>query len=231
MQWSRRCHFFGRERELEDLRGRVRRPAALPRDSLRSTAHRQVDALARGGEGRVCFGRFPGDDRRTSGRARSFKGRSRQKAWRRRHYWRSVQLDKCPQLVGESRTNRKGLIVILDEFLTSPTDKTPFLESSKSSGTSTPPETGIWTRPVRPLVSYMEDLLTEQHPLFGRRTMSLELGPMPLREAAQFLPSYAPSEMISAYTVFGGVPKYLELCARGPLFARISSDSSCRSPV
>ena len=64
----------------------------------------------------------------------------------------------------------------------------------------------------------MEDLLTERHPLFGRRTMSLELGPMPLREAAQFLPSYAPSEMISAYAVFGGVPKYLELCdPRAPL--------------
>ena len=48
--------------------------------------------------------------------------------------------------------------------------------------------------------------------------MSLELGPMPLREAAQFLPSYAPSEMISAYAVFGGVPQYLELCdPRAPL--------------
>ena len=42
--------------------------------------------------------------------------------------------------------------------------------------------------------------------------MSLELGPMPLREAAQFLPSYASSDMVSAYSVFGGVPRYLELC-------------------
>jgi AAA+ ATPase superfamily predicted ATPase len=36
------------------------------------------------------------------------------------------------------------------------------------------------------LISYMKDLLTSQRPLFGRRTMSMELKPMTLRGTARF---------------------------------------------
>jgi hypothetical protein len=50
-----------------------------------------------------------------------------------------------------------------------------------------------------------------EHPLYGRRTFSLSLEPMSLREAVQFLPNYSLTDQIAAYATFGGIPHYRRL--------------------
>lgn len=52
----------------------------------------------------------------------------------------------------------------------------------------------------------MEELLAELNPLYGRNTLALDLGPLPLREAVQFIPHYKAEDKLVTYAVFGGVP-------------------------
>lgn len=60
-------------------------------------------------------------------------------------------------------------------------------------------------------ISMMEDgVLSYESPLYGRRTGQWRLEPMTLVEAADFLPSYDPVELVCAYSVAGGIPAYLE---------------------
>ena len=66
--------------------------------------------------------------------------------------------------------------------------------------------------PCGSTISRMEALLAEKNPLYGRKTMAMEVEPLPLRDAARFFPSCAPDEKIAAYAVFGGTPYYLRLC-------------------
>ena len=61
-------------------------------------------------------------------------------------------------------------------------------------------------------VSFMEkEVLSEKSPLFGRRSSQLFLKPFDYRDAARFVPSYAPEEKAVVYGVTGGVAKYLSL--------------------
>lgn len=62
------------------------------------------------------------------------------------------------------------------------------------------------------MIAHMEDLLAERNPLYGRKTMSLDIGPLPVRDAAQFFPDYSSEQKLMAYSIFGGVPYYLQLC-------------------
>jgi AAA+ ATPase superfamily predicted ATPase len=61
-------------------------------------------------------------------------------------------------------------------------------------------------------VSFMEGLLYERNPLHGRQTCDLDVGPLPYRDAARFLPDWDAAEALKAYGVFGGMPYYLSLC-------------------
>ncbi|MDT3687910.1 MAG: ATP-binding protein [Pseudorhodoplanes sp.] len=63
------------------------------------------------------------------------------------------------------------------------------------------------------LISQMEELLAERNPLYGRKTLSREILPMLLREAAEFVPTWEPSDQIIVYSILGGIPYYLSLCA------------------
>lgn len=60
-------------------------------------------------------------------------------------------------------------------------------------------------------ISFMDQLLAEKNPLHGRQTLALDLGPLPYRDAARFLPGWEPIDRLYAYGVFGGVPYYLAL--------------------
>lgn len=62
------------------------------------------------------------------------------------------------------------------------------------------------------LIAQMEELLAERNPLFGRMTLSREIGPMSLREAAEFMPGWDPANTIAMFSVLGGVPYYLAKC-------------------
>lgn len=108
---------------------------------------------------------------------------------------------------------RPGLTVILDEFPYL-TDGDPALPSViQKFWNSDAPDAGRLNLVLcGSAISRMEDLPAEKNPLYGRKTMAMEVEPLPLRDAARFFPSYAPDEQIAAYAVFGGIPYYLRLC-------------------
>jgi len=107
----------------------------------------------------------------------------------------------------------RGLVVIIDEF--------PYLLDGKDTLTSIIQK--FWDSKdaergnlkivlCGSLIAHMESLLSERNPLYGRRTFSLSLEPMSLREAVQFLPNYSVTDQIAAYAIFGGIPHYLQMC-------------------
>jgi AAA+ ATPase superfamily predicted ATPase len=59
-------------------------------------------------------------------------------------------------------------------------------------------------------IAQMEELLAERNPLYGRKTLVLDLGPLSFREAAQFV-RYGAEDKLLTCSVFGGTPFYLEL--------------------
>ena len=106
-----------------------------------------------------------------------------------------------------------GLVVVLDEF--------PYLAEGEAALPSIIQkfwDSGVagvgWLKLVLcgSMIAHMEDLLAERNPLYGRKTLAMDLGPLPLRDAAQFFPSYSAEDKLLAYGIFGGIPFYLQLC-------------------
>jgi uncharacterized protein len=60
------------------------------------------------------------------------------------------------------------------------------------------------------MIAQMEELLAERNPLYGRKTLVLDLAPLSFREAAQFV-RFSAEDKLLTYSVFGGTPFYLEL--------------------
>ncbi len=59
-------------------------------------------------------------------------------------------------------------------------------------------------------IGMMEELLARKSPLFGRRTAQLEIKPVDLFQASEFLPDYAMTDCIKAYGCLDGIPLYLK---------------------
>lgn len=118
-----------------------------------------------------------------------------------------------------------GLVVVLDEFpyLVEVDPPLPsVIQKFWDSGAARPGRLKLIL--CGSLIAQMEELLAERNPLYGRKTMALELGPLPLRDAARFFPRYPPDERLMACAVFGGVPFYLRLCDPDrPLAANVVS--------
>ncbi len=118
--------------------------------------------------------------------------------------------------LGRAAENRPGLIVVLDEF--------PYLADAESALPSIIQK--FWdSRAARAgnlklmlcgsIVSQMHELLAERNPLYGRKTLALDLAPLSLRDAAQFVPRYSTEDKLVTYAVFGGMPFYLQLLDGG----------------
>ena len=62
------------------------------------------------------------------------------------------------------------------------------------------------------LISMMEtQTLAYGSPLYGRRTAQIRLGQIPFRWYGGFFPGKSRKELIEAYAVTGGIPKYIEM--------------------
>lgn len=60
-------------------------------------------------------------------------------------------------------------------------------------------------------VSFFErELLGYRSPIFGRRTASINLKPLPFECISEFFPKYNIEELITVYGIVGGTPAYLE---------------------
>ncbi|MDO4500454.1 MAG: ATP-binding protein [Erysipelotrichaceae bacterium] len=61
-------------------------------------------------------------------------------------------------------------------------------------------------------VSFMEqEILSSKSPIYGRRTMQIDLKPFNYLEAAEFVKDYSLEEKAITYGVTGGIAKYLEM--------------------
>lgn len=59
-------------------------------------------------------------------------------------------------------------------------------------------------------ISMMEDLMSYKNPLYGRRSGQIDLKPFGFMDAREMLPVESLEEQIRYYSVFGGVPFYLQ---------------------
>jgi AAA+ ATPase superfamily predicted ATPase len=114
--------------------------------------------------------------------------------------------------LGRQAREMPGLVVVLDEF--------PYLIDTEPALPSIVQK--FWDGTVSQddklnlvlcgsAVSQMQELLAERNPLYGRKTLSLDLGPLPLRDATRFFAGYTPEERMTAYGIVGGIPFYLRL--------------------
>jgi len=72
-------------------------------------------------------------------------------------------------------------------------------------------ETGMTLVLVGSSISVMEDkVLSGSAPLYGRRTATIDLGPLSMADARQFFPEYDPETAITAWAIYGGTPYYLQ---------------------
>ncbi|WP_436926194.1 ATP-binding protein [Halosimplex amylolyticum] len=60
-------------------------------------------------------------------------------------------------------------------------------------------------------ISVMEDeVLAGGSPLYGRRTATIDLKPLTVRDAREFFPDYDPETAVKAWAIYGGTPYYLQ---------------------
>ena len=72
-------------------------------------------------------------------------------------------------------------------------------------------ETGMTLVLVGSSISVMEDtVLSGSAPLYGRRTATIDLKPLDVSDARQFFPAYDPETAITAWSIYGGTPYYLQ---------------------
>jgi AAA+ ATPase superfamily predicted ATPase len=102
-------------------------------------------------------------------------------------------------------------IVVIDEF--------PYLTEEDDSLTSRIQrvwdlhleETGMTLVLVGSSISVMEDeVLSGGAPLYGRRTATIDLGPLATADARQFFPAYDAETAVMAWSIYGGTPFYLQ---------------------
>ena len=72
------------------------------------------------------------------------------------------------------------------------------------------------------IISQMQELLAERNPLYGRKPLALDLAPLPLQDAAQFVPRHPAEDRLATFGIFGGMPFYLQFLDPGaPLHSNI----------
>lgn len=115
---------------------------------------------------------------------------------------------------------RKGLMVVLDEFPYL-VDADPALPSIvQKFWDSGAARTGnLKLMLCGSIISQMQELLAERNPLYGRKTLALDLCPLPFRDAAQFIAPYTADEKVMTCAVFGGMPFYLQFLDPGKRLA------------
>jgi len=106
---------------------------------------------------------------------------------------------------------KEDAVVVIDEF--------PFLIEEDESLPSRLQrvwdmelqETGMTLVLVGSSISIMEDkVLSGSAPLYGRRTATIDLKPLDVADAREFFPDYDPETAVSAWSIYGGTPYYLQ---------------------
>lgn len=138
--------------------------------------------------------------------------------------WRTVNVAKgCragerkgPHYLARAAQQCKGLVVVLDEFPYL-VDSDPALPSivQKFWDSGAARAGNLKLLLCGSIISQMQELLGERNPLYGRKTLTLDLSPLPFRDAVQFVGRYTAEEKLMTFGVFGGMPFYLQFLDRG----------------
>jgi len=105
----------------------------------------------------------------------------------------------------------QNAVVVIDEF--------PFLIEEDDSLPSrlqrvwdlTLQDTEMTVVLIGSSISVMEEkVLSGSAPLYGRRTATIDLKPLSMADTSQFIPSYDPETAITAWSIYGGTPYYLQ---------------------
>lgn len=118
------------------------------------------------------------------------------------------------EIIDKEGKKRKGrLLIVLDEFQwLCPARGTLISSLQEQWDKKWKKDDKIFLVLCGSIVSFMEkNVLSEKSPLYGRRTLSFELGPMPPNEAKQFFPRAGFADQGEILMTFGGIPSYLEL--------------------
>lgn len=109
------------------------------------------------------------------------------------------------------KTNKK-LVVAIDEF--------PYMVNGNRSIPSL--LQNLWDHEIKDLNIFViitgssvgimfDDILGSNNPLYGRISGSYKLDELPIEELKSFFPDYSNEDIITTYSILGGVPQYL-LC-------------------
>jgi hypothetical protein len=72
-------------------------------------------------------------------------------------------------------------------------------------------DTGVTLVLVGSSISVMEEkVLSGGAPLYGRRTATIDLGPLAVSDARRFFPEYDAETALTAWSIYGGTPYYLQ---------------------
>lgn len=109
-----------------------------------------------------------------------------------------------------------GLVIVLDEFPYL-ADADPALPSiiQKFWDSGAPGTGNLKLLLCGSMISHMEELLAERNPLYGRKTLVLDLPPLSFRDASQFVARRTAEDKLVTAGVFGGIPFYLQLLDQG----------------
>ncbi|MFW6141249.1 MAG: ATP-binding protein [Candidatus Saliniplasma sp.] len=116
-------------------------------------------------------------------------------------------IDEFPYLVEENKSIPSYFQKFVDEYLK---DKDLILILCGSS------------------ISMMEDLMSYKNPLYGRRSGQIDLRSFSFKEARKIIPETDLEESIRYYSVFGGVPFYLQKLD-GPTLEKDIKEKVCRN--
>jgi len=102
-------------------------------------------------------------------------------------------------------------IVVIDEFPFLVEEDEPLPSRIQRVWDTELQETGMTLVLVGSSISVMEDkVLSGSAPLYGRRTATIDLTPLSVADVRQFFPQYDPETAITAWSIYGGTPYYLQ---------------------
>jgi AAA+ ATPase superfamily predicted ATPase len=113
------------------------------------------------------------------------------------------------KLISQYEGNEK-LIIVLDEFQYICTSNNAFPSILQRLWDEHLKDSNIMLVLCGSYISFMEnEVLAAKSPLYGRRTAQYMLQPMNFFDIHEFFPQYSNEELISAYSILGGIPAYL----------------------
>ena len=116
------------------------------------------------------------------------------------------------ELAKQANSSSKRMVIVIDEFQYLGKANPAYPSVFQRIWDTILKDSNVMLIVCGSLVSLMKDqVLSEESPLYGRRTAQIHLLQVPFRFYGDFFPGKTKHELVERYAVTGGVPKYVEL--------------------